>query len=213
MEILKTKNAAPSLVLCEGSGVSTGYSIIELCTVVFITGLIFCFGVTMFNRFLMHQEKEIVLDRLSIAIEYAKQQAFIRGKIITLCPSIDYKTCKDGHHRYKDWKDWTSGFIIIENNTHKKNNSNSNIVLKVFPKLEYGTLQFLQFGQYLNIYPNGMTHNNGTFLYCPHEQDRREIDGLIINNTTRTYRPTKHPVLGISLKKGDTPLATPFLCW
>jgi hypothetical protein len=149
-----------------------------------------------FSLVSVREEKEIVLQRLEMAIEYAKQAAFIQQKIIRICPSVDYKTCSNQH--------WSHGFIIIDRGGN---------LLKVFPKLRYGTLQFSQFGTDLNIYPNGTTPNNGTFFYCPRLRDRREIDALVVNNIGRTYRPTKHPILGFSLKNNETPLATPFICW
>lgn len=150
-----------------------GYSILELCTVILMVGLLACFAIPLYDQFLMREEREIVLQRLEMAIEYAKQTAFIQQKIITICPSIDHKTCSNQH--------WSHGFIIIERGGKR---------LKVFPKLWYGTLQFNQFGTDLNIYPNGTTPNNGTFFYFPRLGDRREIGGLVVNNIGRTYRTT-----------------------
>lgn len=181
-----------------------GFSVLELCTVVLILGIISAFAIPAFTRFLMREERTMVLDRLQAAIEYAKQEAFIRGKNIRVCASINHKTCHDS--------DWSAGFIVLEMDEDFPDLSSK--LLYVFPKLQHGNLHFVQFGTHINITADGMTINNGTFTYCPKKYDKREreADAVIINKATRTYRPTQKNHQGILLKNAGTPLEEALSC-
>lgn len=179
-----------------------GFSILELCTVILILGIITTFAIPSFTQFLMHEERARVLDRLKAAIEYAKQEAFVRGKTITICGSINSRTCQP--------KDWSAGFIIIETDEHFPRFASK--ILYVFPKLQHGKLHFDQFGTHLNIAEDGTTINNGTFTYCPKNGDREEADALIINNASRSYRPIQRNSSGILLKNVGTPEEKALTC-
>lgn len=180
-----------------------GYSTLELCTVIALLSILLSFGIPSFQQALMRQERELVLERLQMAIEYARQEALIQGKGMTLCGSSDRQSCEDDQ--------WSAGFIVFEDADHSTK-AKSDQILKVFPGTRYGKLYFAQFGQYLHFQTNGMVMNNGSFYYCPPRAKALEIDGLVISKSGRTYRPTKHPVLGIPLKNPETPFVTPFIC-
>ncbi len=188
----------PSIQRC-----SEGYSILELYTVIVIALILISFATPTFEQFLIREEREATLERLKTAIEYAKQEAFIRQENITLCGSADHHHCQA--------QQWTAGFIIFVNPT-LSDQPHLQQILRVFPGIRHGQLIFKQFGQHLNIQPNGMTFNTGTFFYCPANKERLDIDGLVINKGCRTYKPTKHPILGIPLKNPETPMATSFTC-
>ncbi len=179
-----------------------GFSVLELCTVVLILSVISTFAIPAFTRFLMHEERAMTLDRLQAAIEYAKQEAFIRGKNIRVCASINHRTCHDS--------DWSAGFIVLEMDEDFPDFSSK--ILYVFPKLQHGKLRFDQFGTHINITAEGMTLNNGTFTYCPKDPDKREADAVILNKATRTYRPIQKNHQGILLKNAGTALEEPLSC-
>lgn len=179
-----------------------GFSALELCIVILMLSVITTFAIPSFTQFLMRAERAMVLDRLQAAIEYAKQEAFVRGKTITICGSINHRTCQP--------KDWSAGFIIFETDEQLPHFPAK--ILYMFPKLQHGKLHFEQFGTNLNITADGMTINNGTFTYCPKNADRREADALIINNATRTYRPIQRTSRGILLKNVGTPEEEPLTC-
>lgn len=179
-----------------------GFSLLELCTVILILSFLTTFAMPTFSEFLMREERTMVLDRIQAAIEFAKQEAFAHAKTITICASINHRTCHAN--------DWSAGFIIIEIDEQLPR-FHSNL-LYVFPKLQHCKLNFEQFGTYLNITADGMTINNGTFIYCPKNGDRREAGALVVNNATRTYRPTEKNRLGILLKNVGTAEEMPLSC-
>lgn len=181
----------------------TGFSLLELITVLCIIGILIAGIIPSYQPFLMRIERETTLDQLKTAIEYARQEALIQGKTITLCASINQRSC----HSH----DWGLGFIVFENAHHHKHPKGDQI-LQVFPALKYGKLYFEEFGQHLNIEADGTTINAGIFTYCPKNGNRREADGLIINKACRTYRPVERNSQGILIKKSGTSEATPLTC-
>ena len=180
-----------------------GYSYLELCTVIALLSLLLYLSIPSFYQSSMRQERELVLERLEMAIEYAKNEALIRRKMITLRSTHDYRS--------SDREDWSDGFMVFEN-SGSADSPTINHLLKVFPRTRYGKLYFKPFRQHLNIQADGTTINNGAFYYCPRKINHLEIDGLIVNNRARTRRPIKDPVLGIPLKDPKNAFATPFAC-
>lgn len=180
-----------------------GFTLLELITVFVIISLLLVLTVPNIYQFLMRQERELALHRLNTAIEYARQEAKLRGQTVTLCPTADHKTCKT------KIDDWTDGFMAILN---VDRDPKAYQVLQVFPGLQHGQLHFEQWGSYLNIRPDGTTRNLGAFTYCPKNRDRRDAEALVINAACRTYRPIARNALGVRLKKEGTPEATPLTC-
>jgi Tfp pilus assembly protein FimT len=179
-------------------GNQSGTTILELCAVILILSILAILSIPSFTQFLMREERAMVLERLTAAIEYAKQEAFVRNNTITVCGSINHRTCVSD--------DWSAGFLVIE----------ANKVLYVFPRLQHGNLHFDRFGTNVNIEPDGTTRNNGTFTYCPKKGNkddrRREAAALVINNSSRTYRPIQRNSAGIFLKNVNTPEEEPLSC-
>ncbi len=181
-----------------------GFSMLELHTVIFILGILGIMFFPHFKQFLMREERTDILERLKTAIEYAKQEAHLKNKTITLCAiNPIYQQCRLG--------DWSNGFIIFEQDYQNKDQKPKHI-LQILPGVQYGKLHFEQFGQYLNIEANGTTTNVGTFIYCPNNKDRREAAALVINKASRTYRVTARNISGILLKNAGTPEANPLIC-
>ena len=108
-----------------------GFSILELCTVFLILGFITTFAVPAFSQFLMREERAIVLDRIKAAIEFAKQEAFARAKTITVCASINHRTCHAN--------DWSAGFIILEMEEQLPHFPSK--ILYSFPKLQFHLIE------------------------------------------------------------------------
>lgn len=138
----------------------------------------------------MRQERDLSIQGLEIAIEFARAEAFRNNETITICMSIDQKSCVIGRG---------NSFLIFRNK-EKNAQPKDTQILRVGFALAYGTLEFKCFGNSrtaLDIESNGFTYNNGHFCYCPRSQNSKEADGLIMNNATRVYRPSNRDSLGI----------------
>lgn len=179
----------------------SGFSLLELNTVIIVLATLTFLMLPTFKQFLMRQERAAILEHLQTAIEYAKQEAFFKNKIITLCAIDSSLECR--------MKDWSTGFIAFE---WDEENKKIKRILQTFPGVVYGKLHFEQFGYHLNIEADGTTMNVGTFIYCPRNKDPQEAEALVINKAGRFYRVIARNNLGILLKNAGTPEVSPITC-
>ena len=177
-----------------------GFTILEFYTALGIIAILLLIAIPEYNHILMREERELTFERIQTAINIARQEAFLRGKTITICPSE-----LNGS--------WTHGFMVYEPNFNRSSLDPAQIILR-YPSLRFGKLDFKHFGQNLNIAPDGMTSNVGSFIYCPNtgNEKEKEADALIINKAGRTYRPIKRNIMGIYETKEGTTEATPLSC-
>jgi len=181
-----------------------GFSLLEVCIVIFILGSILALGLPQLDRFLMHEERELVLDRIKTAIDYAKQEAFARGATIVLCSTSNQITCTSQTN-------WSSGFMILEKNKEESSPLQAKI-LQVFQGTKYGRIHFNAFGSHDLIIQSDGSTNNGTFSYCPKNRDASEGAALVINKAGRVYRPIKKNERGIIILNLETTEETSLFC-
>lgn len=180
-------------------------TILELIVVIFIMAILSVIAIPNYKHFMMHQEREATLNTLKTLIEYGKNEAFHQNKTITLCVSADGRHCSRG---------FGATVLVFENDAGHAH-PRPNTLLQTQGQLQYGQLVFTGFAHdhaSLNINANGLTHNNGSFTYCPKNGDSREADALIINKASRSYRPTVRNSLGILLKEEGTGRREPLSC-
>lgn len=162
-----------------------GFSLFELLVVLAILTIAYCLVMPNLNGFLVQQEAALALDQLQAAIALARNSAFQRGKIITLCGSRDKHSC----HLEEDW---SSGFIIFENEFKEKQPKTPQHILQIFPGQKFGKLIYSNVGQLLHIEPTGMTMSIGSFTYSPKrytdKSDKIESKTLVINRACRCYK-------------------------
>lgn len=149
-----------------------GFTVLELNIVLILLGLLLFMIIPNLKIFLTRQEREITLDQLSTAISFAQNEAFQRQKIISLCASQYIEEPFENKFYCHSNKDWSEGFMIFENEIAQKQDSvPSNKIIKRFPGLVHGKLQFNsgKGHQQLHIHPNGMTMTMdiGYFIYSP----------------------------------------------
>lgn len=156
----------------------SGYSLIEVCITLGILFSLLVFT-PCFKAILIHQEQTFILDKINYAITYARNEAFLRRKTISLCPSINRTSCSPT-------ADWSTGFIIFENSDEARQ-PQAHSILETFEGAQHGYIYFSATGNQLHIHPNGTTTNIGTFLYSPKQSGLLKPKGLVVNWAARTY--------------------------
>jgi type IV fimbrial biogenesis protein FimT len=115
------------------------------------------------------------INRLVMAVNETRRLALSQRVIVTLCPTPDNKECS---------KDWSQALIIFK---EAPTNPDKHI-LRHFPAIRHGYTRWSAFRQtnYLQMQSNGLTNaQNGTFIYCPENNDPRHARVLIINKSAR----------------------------
>ncbi len=162
---------------------TNGFTVLEIFIVLSILSYLCMIAIPNFNLLYVRQEQDIVLDRLKQAISFAKNEAFLRKKVVSLCGSRDNQI-HDKDFYCNEENDWSGGFIIFENETAEKLRPiKADKIIKKFPGVAHGKLEY-DFGgkTQLNIFPNGrsMTMDIGHFIYKP----KKGLDNFKANKVT-----------------------------
>jgi type IV fimbrial biogenesis protein FimT len=137
-----------------------GFSLLEcIITLIFIALLaLIAFGSN--NAWLQKQLSYTFTDQLVHDLQFSRQQAILRGALITLCPTLDFALCADT-------TDWSHGYLI---HTH-------NDEVLITRENTRGTLTNSR--KQIQFAPTGFSHStNSTFIYTLGEIERRIIINL-----------------------------------
>ncbi len=162
-----------------------GFTLIELLAVLSIIGIITSFGLPAFFNILENQKATSTTHQLYRYLNYARTEAISKNQVISVCGSIDNKTCS----KKKDWSD-QSVLIFIDNDQDGQIGKDNQIIKTTNFRLEPESLIWRSFRNksYLQWLPSGMTHyQNGNFTYCPPSKNPRHAKSIIMNAAGRMY--------------------------
>lgn len=152
-----------------------GQTLFELAVTLLILSILLSMGVSRFSALLKQERSRTAINRMIVATQEARRLAISHRRIVTLCPVAEGKAC-DGT--------WTGKLVIFSG---RANNAAPNI-LSTFPALEHGRIEWRSFRQdnFLEMQGNGLTlAQNGTFVYCPNDNNAHFAHALIINKSGR----------------------------
>jgi type IV fimbrial biogenesis protein FimT len=149
---------------------TAAFSLIELLVTLAIVGIFLLLAISGFHTFVIKTRVTSQVNQFMSAIAYARSEAIMRGEVITLCKSVDHKTCGG---------QWRDGQIII--NAKQQ-------VLRVYQALPVGDqlLWFSNFKQnnFLQFSAAGFTNGQqGSFYYCP--ADKRYAKRIVVEQSGR----------------------------
>lgn len=84
-----------------------GYSLLELLMTMTLASTVLMLGVPSFVDLLADQRLRAESDALFHAVHLARKSSIVRRRVITICPSLDRKTCSEA-------RDWSAGWIMFE---------------------------------------------------------------------------------------------------
>lgn len=139
---------------------SNGFTLLELLISLSIIVILLTLALSLSSDLIAYYRRDVAAKRLLSALNAARSAAMSQGRVATLCPSEDKKTC-DG-----DWQHDLLIFIDVAADGHV---DNDDTILHVYNKLAYGQLQLNAFptSRYFRFAPNGFPSNqNGHFSFC-----------------------------------------------
>ena len=152
-----------------------GQTLFELTITLAILSLLGGLSVQGMQHLIKKERGRVAINRLLIATQETRHLALSGRKIMTLCPTQSGTTC-DGQ--------WNNRLVIING----RPDNESAVVVSSFGEIDKGRVEWRSFrkGNFLQMQGNGLTlGQNGTFIYCPVDNDIRYAHALIVNKSGR----------------------------
>lgn len=159
---------------------SHGFTLLEMLIVVVTIVVLTRLSTPELQHIVRKQEGKNALRTVAELLVLARSTAVTRNQIVTLCHSLDGRTCSGN---------WTSGSIVFtDRNGDREVNQDDQVLRIQLNESMRGSIVWRAFQnrQYLQIDAFGfLRHQSGNFLYCPNGGDARLARQLIVNATGR----------------------------
>lgn len=154
-----------------------GYSLYELIVTMLIVATLFSLGVPSFSALMARQAQRAEIDALFHAIHVARKESIMRRKVVSLCPSLDGRTCNPG-------RDWSDGWIMFENTDRDSppRVDQGEILLQHHAVASDVTIKANRRG--FTLRSTFLRATNGTFTVCDSRQ-RIRAKALVVSYTGR----------------------------
>ncbi len=156
-----------------------GWSLLELMIVLSIIAILSLAGTPGFSNHVKRSQSEKAARLILHSLKLAQQQAAIKQKTITICPSINQQCSK---------KDAQHLGIFFDDNENHQIDDNEQVV--AFNKVTHDASHLFikaSFGRpYIRFKPSAHAMESGSIFYCP---EREDIFGQVItvNLAGRAY--------------------------
>ena len=87
---------------------TSGFTLYELLITIVLIALISSLAIPSFAASIARQRQRAEIDALFHAIHLARKESIMRRKVVSLCPSLDGRSCSAS-------RDWSSGWLMFEN--------------------------------------------------------------------------------------------------
>jgi type IV fimbrial biogenesis protein FimT len=185
---------------------SLGVTIPELLVALAIVGVMTGFALPAFQGFVQQNRSAAALNQLIGAVQFARTAAITMRTTVTLCPGQDPQTCGP-----RDT--WHNGAIIFVDNDRNGRRGNAETVLRTLPALPAGSRVYwrsFRNRSYLSFTSTGLTAwQNGSFRYCPPDNDPTLIREVILNPAGRLRRATDQDGDGVIEDATGEPVSCP----
>ena len=157
-----------------------GFTLVELLLVLSILSILLGLSLPNFQAMYAQRQADVVIRKVSKAIQLARMSAIRTGQLVTLCRSDSGVECGG---------QWRDGIIVFSDRNGDRKINQDDVLQQfiTFPGIN-GSLKWRAFQnrQYLQITNQGFTrYQNGNFTYCPNNGDASLARQLIINRTAR----------------------------
>jgi len=139
---------------------NNGFTLLELIISLAIMAILLGLAISLNSHLIAYYRRDVAAKTLLSALNAARSAAMSRGRVVTLCPSEDRKTC-DG--------DWSHRLLVFIDTAATGEVVSDDAILHVYNKLAHGQLELHAFptSRYFRFAPNSFSDNqNGRFTFC-----------------------------------------------
>lgn len=158
---------------------ASGYSLFELMVVISLVALGFVVAVPSYQSLVQKNRVNVAVNQLVSALNYARQEAIIQHKVVSLCASHDGQQCGG---------DWSEGMLLFTDTKARGYYQAEDSKLHVYPALPVNTrLLWNRSENLIQMSPTGylLKSQNGTFTYCIGQTQPRAVRLIVVSLTGR----------------------------
>jgi type IV fimbrial biogenesis protein FimT len=165
---------------------SRGMTLVECLMILVILIILTCLAIPAFQQWIAASRATTTVNQMVTALYTARTAAIERGSIVSLCASADGKVCSD---------DWTQGQLLFLDPDHTGTPKSLEARLRIFAKIPgNGRLSWRGFParSTIQFLPDGFPRDqNGTFYYCPENNDSNYARAVILSKSGRVRVSTQ----------------------
>jgi len=144
-----------------------GLTLIELLITVSILAMLAVFATPSLSNMVENSQRRAVINDTLAFFSMARQEAVIKGQVVTLCPLNNDNRCG---------RDWTKPLTLFSDPDNKRAVSQKSQIIRILPPPTNGILKVRSFRRsYFQYRPDGMIYSDlGNVTWCPDNQDARK---------------------------------------
>jgi len=182
-----------------------GFTLIELLVTLAVAAILLGMAGPAFRELVARQRGAAAMNQLIGAVAAARAEAITYRRTVTLCPG------RGG--RCLGRNQWHAGALIFHDGNGNGRIDGADRVVTALPALDAGQRIYwrsFRNRSYLQFFPRGFTAwQNGSFLYCPPDDDARLARMAIVNAQGRVRRAPDADGDGIVENASGDPVACP----
>lgn len=162
---------------------TAGFTLIELLIVITLAAVLIGIALPSYQALIASSRTTTQINQLLAAINFARSEAILRHKVVTLCKSMNGKSCGG---------EWKNGWIVFVDHQISGQVEFGDEILRVYgPVPQGGKLEWQgqRSNNYLQMDSSGATRGQaGTFYYYPNDNVKAQVSKVIVSQTGRVRR-------------------------
>lgn len=155
-----------------------GFTLVELLVAITVFGILAALAADAYHFLHMHAQATEASSRINHVTRLARHLALQKGKTMAVCPSSSGNACGGS---------WSDELVVFSTRHNSWAFTDTDVVHRQ-PAIRHGTTTWRAFrtSSGLQFNSKGVTMGyNGTFIYCPKNNDARFGRGLVLNKSGR----------------------------
>lgn len=156
-----------------------GFTLIELLVAGSVLAIVMGLGAPSVSRAVERVRTANAMHELTAALALARMEAIRRNRPVTVCPSLDGRTCRGG-------PDWTSGWLVFVDARRSGQPGSSDAVIRQSDAPSGLQIRATAGRRHVRFNPGGWSPGSNVSLRACSADGDRWLGSVIVNNAGRS---------------------------